>query len=140
MAARTFNDTGTRIGFLQSDISITHATASTVEYMMYNDTNKVVIVHINTGAGMTLTIPAHVNNAHDIVEQPATTQSEYTLVPGEAIQFRATSTGTNRTFNIDSVFTRVRHNTPGDERHVRALRGSGLNLPGRLIVTEVDVT
>ena len=140
MAARTFNDSGNRIGHIDSDLRITHATASTVEYIMYNDTNKSVIVHINTGAGMVLTFPAYSDNPHSIEEHPAATQREYTLSAGESVQFRGVSTGDNRNFNVDSVFTRVRHSTPSTERHVRALRGSGQNLPGRLIVTPVDVS
>ena len=140
MAAQGFNSEG----FLDSDILMTHATAGTVEYIAYNDTNKNVTVHVNTSGNMTMTFPRSAFNGEARTQEP-TTQEEFIIGSGESVQFRAVSTVDGSTFNVDSVFTRVRHLTDGTERHFRPSRSTRndsrivSNEPGRLIVAEIIV-
>ena len=134
-------------GFLTSDVRNTHATAGIAEHLIYNDSNKNVVVHINTATGMSLTFPrsAYVEGADDARAQAEATQREFLMEAGEAIQFRATSTVDGAFLNVDSVFTHVRHARDGTLRHYRNPRSStstnrlpGAD-PGRLIVSEINV-
>ena len=140
MAARNFGADGTML----SDITMTIASAGTETFMIYNDSNRNMIVHINAGAGTTLNFPVSSYQPEPRTQMQAT-QEEFQLESGECIVFTATAAADGNNFNVDNLFTRVRHNNDGLLRHYRNPRSDRTTNripgadPGRLILDQITV-